>query len=58
MAELKDKFYELTHMSYVNQAKWFLNGFWKENAEQDAESIWAYTQKFMELDPKKKRALN
>jgi peptidoglycan hydrolase CwlO-like protein len=52
--DIKAKFYELTHMLYVNQAKWFLNGFWAEGAEKDKENIWNFAQKFMELDPKKK----
>jgi hypothetical protein len=53
MAEAK-KFLELTRMKYVDQAKWFLNGFWTEGAQEEAENIWKYTHKFMELDKKKK----
>jgi len=45
---------ELTRLAYIDQAKWYLNGFWKDGAEQASESIWAFAQKFMELDPKKK----
>lgn len=54
MAEVKAKFLELTRMKYVDQAKWFLNGFWTSGAEQEAENIWKYTNKFIELDPNKK----
>ncbi len=32
MAE-PEKFNKLTHMKYADQAKWYLNGFWKEGAE-------------------------
>ena len=53
MADLKQNFYNLTHMKYVAQAKYFLNGFWKDGAEPEAENIWKYTQKCMELDPLK-----
>jgi len=41
-------------MPYIDQAKWFLNGFWKDVAEKEAENVWKYTQKFIELDKKKK----
>jgi len=51
---LKEKFLELTRMKYADQAKWFLNGMWKEGAEEQAEAIWSVAQKFMELDAKKK----
>ena len=27
--ELRLKFSEITKLKYVDQAKWFLNGFWK-----------------------------
>jgi hypothetical protein len=32
-------FLELTRMKYVDQAKWYLNGFWG-SAEKEAENIW------------------
>jgi len=54
MAELKTQFFELTRMKYYQQAIWFLNGFWKEGAEPESENIWKFTQKFIELDSKKK----
>jgi len=47
------QFKELTGMKYVDQAKWFLNGFWMDGAQQETETIWKTTQKFIELDPKK-----
>jgi len=45
---------DLTRKKYADQAKWFLNGFWKEGAKEEAETIWATWQKFVELDSKKK----
>jgi myosin heavy subunit len=54
MSEYKQKLYELTRMKYEDQAKWFLNGFWKEGAEQESENIWKCTHKFIELDDRKK----
>jgi chromosome segregation ATPase len=54
MSEHKKKFLELTRMKYYDQAKWFLNGFWKDGAEENAEQIWIYTHKFIDLDDKKK----
>jgi hypothetical protein len=39
---------------FHTKAIWFLNGFWTEGAEAESENIWKYTQKFIELDPRKK----
>jgi len=52
--KLKTKFNDLTRMKYVDQAKWFLNGFWEKGLKDDPEGIWKVGQKFIELDPKKK----
>jgi len=52
-AKLKADFLALTRRKYVDQAKWFLNGFWLHGAEQETEAIWNYTQKFISLDDKK-----
>jgi len=49
----KTQFLELTRMKYVDQAKWYLNGFWSEGAQNESENIWKYTQKFIELDDRK-----
>jgi len=54
MADFKQRFLDCTRKKYSDQAKWFLNGFWKEGAEPEAENIWKFAQKFIELDPKKK----
>jgi len=40
-------------MKYDAQAKWVLNGFWKK-LEPEAESVWKFAQKFIELDSRKK----
>jgi len=52
-AKLKQKFSEITRMKYVEQAKWFMNGTWKETGGKEAENIWKVVQKFIELDPQK-----
>ena len=52
-ADLKTRFRELTSMKYVDQAKWYLNGYWEQHAQQEAENIWKIAHKFIELDPKK-----
>lgn len=52
-AALAADFTKLTRKKYADQAKWFLNGFWKSGAEKEAENIWINTQKFIELDTKK-----
>jgi DNA repair exonuclease SbcCD ATPase subunit len=51
----KDKvaFLALTRKPYVDQAKWFLNGMWA-SCEKEAEPVFKFTMKFIELDPKKK----
>eukprot|EP01111_Echinosteliopsis_oligospora_P012211 TRINITY_DN415_c1_g1_i1.p1 TRINITY_DN415_c1_g1~~TRINITY_DN415_c1_g1_i1.p1 ORF type:complete len:393 (-),score=171.43 TRINITY_DN415_c1_g1_i1:94-1272(-) len=45
---------ELTRKKYADQAKWYLNGFWKEGAKEEAEAVWNVAQKFVELDAQKK----
>jgi hypothetical protein len=54
MADYKTKFSELTRLKYVDQAKFYLNGFWTEGAEKEAENVWVAAHKFIELDDKKK----
>ncbi len=46
---------DVTRHSYPDQAKWFLNAFWKDGAEAEAENVWNFTQKFIELDHEKKK---
>jgi len=50
----KSKFLELTRSKYKDQAIWYLNGFWQEGAESEAENIWNNAHKFIELDARKK----
>jgi len=45
---------ELTRKRYSDQAIWFLNGFWTEGAEAEAENIWKFTEGFVSLDTRKK----
>jgi hypothetical protein len=52
---MAERFLELTRMKYADQAKWYLNGFWTSGAEKEAEFIWKSTQKFIELDDKRKK---
>jgi hypothetical protein len=46
---------DITRKTYPEQAKWFLNAFWKSGAEQEAEAVWNYATKFIELDHEKKK---
>jgi len=52
-AKLKAEFLKLTRMKYAEQAKWFLNGFWLDGGEQNAEAVWNFTQGFIKFDEKK-----
>lgn len=54
----KGKFDAAVQRTYAGQAKYWLNAFWLEGAEQEAENIWKFTQKMIELDPKKKKEGN
>jgi hypothetical protein len=37
-------------LTHVEQAKWWLNGFWETGADKYAEEVWKVTHKFIELD--------
>jgi len=52
--DTKTRFFELTRMKYDEQGKWFLNAFWAEGFQGEAEAVWKCAQKFIELDQKKK----
>jgi len=52
-AKLKAEFLKLTRMKYAEQAKWYLNGFWKDGAQQEAETVWSFGQGFIKFDEKK-----
>lgn len=53
MAEV-EKFKAVTKLTYFEQAKFFLNAFWNEY-QGEAENIWKYAWKFVELDLDKKK---
>lgn len=50
-----DQFKLVTARTYEDQAKFFLNAFWKEFSGE-AENVWKYAQKMIELDTQKKKA--
>eukprot|EP00013_Stygamoeba_regulata_P025556 CAMPEP_0177660996 /NCGR_PEP_ID=MMETSP0447-20121125/18391_1 /TAXON_ID=0 /ORGANISM="Stygamoeba regulata, Strain BSH-02190019" /LENGTH=88 /DNA_ID=CAMNT_0019166205 /DNA_START=82 /DNA_END=345 /DNA_ORIENTATION=+ len=41
---------ELCQRKYKEQAIWFLNGFWEEGMDKEANTVWDYIQHFIELD--------
>jgi hypothetical protein len=45
-----DKLKDLYTKTYKNQAIWFLNSYWKQFGEKEAENIWNYAHKMVELD--------
>jgi len=45
---------EITRKTYIDQAKQYLNCFWKTEGDKEAENVWVYTHKFIDLDAKKK----
>ncbi|EDR29869.1 hypothetical protein EDI_348590 [Entamoeba dispar SAW760] len=47
----KTKLQELCNKKYKEQAIWFLNAYWLENGEAEAENVWDYCNKFGEFDP-------
>lgn len=50
MAFNKDKFVEITSKGHTAQAVWFLNGFWNDGAEGEAEKIWDYVHLMIEVE--------
>merc|ERR1712100_216646 len=45
-----DKLHDLCRKTYKEQAVWFLNCFWEDFAEKEAELLWQYVLKNAELD--------
>jgi len=45
-----EKFVNLCNKKYKEQGVWFLNAFWNDLGEQEAERIWNYVGKCSELD--------
>jgi len=48
----KEKLEALGNRTYKEQAIWYLNGFWKKGAEQQAERVWKYVHDAAKLDEK------
>ncbi|KAL6077703.1 Signal recognition particle receptor FtsY [Balamuthia mandrillaris] len=49
-----EKLIDLASKPYKQQAVWFLNAYWKQFAEQEAERLWKFTHDHAELDQAKK----
>jgi len=45
-----EKLHALCDKTYQEQAIWFLNAFWEDFADKEAEQIWAYVHKCSEID--------
>ncbi|KNC51706.1 uncharacterized protein AMSG_07772 [Thecamonas trahens ATCC 50062] len=45
-----EQFSDLCKKKYSEQAVWFLNGFWNKGMKEEAENVWKFAQKFIELD--------
>merc|ERR1711976_1020727 len=45
-----DKFHDICKKTYKEQGVWFLNCFWEQFAEKEAEIVWQYVEKNAELD--------
>eukprot|EP00013_Stygamoeba_regulata_P029686 CAMPEP_0177651536 /NCGR_PEP_ID=MMETSP0447-20121125/12613_1 /TAXON_ID=0 /ORGANISM="Stygamoeba regulata, Strain BSH-02190019" /LENGTH=216 /DNA_ID=CAMNT_0019154649 /DNA_START=46 /DNA_END=692 /DNA_ORIENTATION=+ len=45
-----EKLKNLCLRTYSQQAVWFLNAYWKTVGQTDAENIWQYVQKYIEID--------
>merc|ERR1712137_58114 len=50
MATDLDKLHDICNKTYKEQAVWFLNCFWQDFAEKEAELVWQYVLKNAELD--------
>ena len=50
----KQKLQQLCSKPYKEQSIWFLNAFWLDNGEKEAEKIWNYCNKFAEYDNENK----
>jgi len=45
-----EKLTELCNKTYKEQIVWFLNAFWEDFAEKQAEHMWKYNLKCIDLD--------
>jgi hypothetical protein len=44
----------LTARPYKDQACWFLNAYWEDFGEKEAEKVWSFVKKCAELDENKR----
>jgi len=44
------KFKEITNSSFTEQAIWFLNGFWNDGLDKQAEKLWTWVHTCIEID--------
>ena len=49
-ADDHEKFVNLCQRTYKEQAVWFLNAFWNDLGEKEAERLWSYVQKCSDID--------
>jgi hypothetical protein len=49
-----DKLHELCNKTYKDQAVWFLNAFWHDFAQKEAENVWKWVELCVDLDDQKK----
>jgi len=52
---MRAKFRDITKKDYNGQAKWYLNAYWADGGNDQAEEVWTIAHAFMVLDPKKKK---
>lgn len=45
----KDDFSAIVNKTHTEQAIWFLNGFWEDGLEAEAEKVWEITHQFLEV---------
>ncbi|MES1910010.1 MAG: hypothetical protein MHM6MM_002678 [Cercozoa sp. M6MM] len=48
--ELKNGFADIVAKNHWDQAKWVLNAFWNDGLAEEADSVYGYAEKFVELD--------
>eukprot|EP00301_Raphidiophrys_heterophryoidea_P024350 c7879_g1_i1.p1 GENE.c7879_g1_i1~~c7879_g1_i1.p1 ORF type:complete len:443 (-),score=126.28 c7879_g1_i1:78-1349(-) len=53
-AELAADFRRIVQKKYSDQAKWWLNSFWLDGADKEAEHIWTLVQLFIKFDENKR----
>ena len=50
----QEKLVDLGNKTYKEQAVWFLNAFWKQQGDSNAETLWKNVHLMAELDTAKK----